>query len=436
MNISAHNLEPKHADPASHGAPASHGETVRSATPAVRLVPRISIQAFCETPDFSAIIEEASNDRRLARAHVGIQTGGIAAAVEYYTSAPTPNLVVVESSAQRTQMLVELDRLASVCDDSAKIIVVGHVNDISLYRELVNQGVNDYVVAPFTVLQIIDVIAKIYDDPSAGQVGRSIAFVGAKGGCGSSTIAHNVGWVVSEILSENAIIADLDLAFGTLGLDFNQDPPQGVADALGAIDRLDETLLDRLLAKCTDKLNLFTAPSTLDRDYNFEAQDLETVLTMVRGTVPCIILDVPHLWSDWSRETLLAADEIVITAEPDLANLRNAKNLMDFFKSKRANDPEPHLVLNRVGMPRRPEISIKDFIDALSITPTLEIPFDPRLFGTAANNGQMIGELQAKSRVAHGFQELAQVLTGRSGGKAPSKSLFAPLLEHLKSKKS
>lgn len=407
-----------------------------SSAPAVRLVPRISIQAFCETPEFSTIIEQAGNDRRMARAHIGVQTGGIAAAVEYYTNAPTPNLVIVESSAQRTHMLTELDRLAGVCDANSKIIVVGHVNDISLYRELVDQGVNDYVVAPFTVLQIIDVVAKIYADPSAGQVGRSIAFVGAKGGCGSSTVAHNVGWMVSEILSENAVIADLDLAFGTVGLDFNQDPPQGVADALSAIDRLDEVLLDRLLAKCTDKLNLFTAPSTLDRDYKFEPEDLETVLTMVRGTVPCIVLDVPHLWTDWTRATLLSADDIVITAEPDLANLRNTKNLIDFLKNHRTNDPEPHLVLNRVGMPRRPEISTKDFIEALAIKPTLEIQFDSQLFGIAANNGQMIGEMQSKGRVAQGFQTLAQELTGRSKAKTTGKSLFAPLLAHFTGKKA
>lgn len=411
------------------------GSKGANATPAVRLVPRVSIQAFCETPEFTKTIEQAGQDRRMSRTHVGVQTGGIAAAVEYYTNAPTPNLVVVESSAQRTHMLTELDRLAGVCDANTKVIVVGHVNDISLYRELVDQGVNDYVVAPFSVLQFIDVIANVYDDPSAGQVGRSIAFVGAKGGCGSSTIAHNVGWVVSEILAENAVIADLDLAFGTLGLDFNQDPPQGVADALGAIDRLDEVLLDRLLAKCTDRLNLFTAPSTIDRDYNFEVDDLEHVLTLVRGTVPCIILDVPHLWTDWAKATLLAADKIVITAEPDLANLRNTKNLVDFLKNQRPNDPEPHLVLNRVGMPRRPEISTKDFIEALAIKPSLEIPFEPQLFGTAANNGQMIGELQAKSRVAHAFQTLALELTGRSEAKVARKSILAPLLAHLMPKK-
>ena len=58
------------------------------------------------------------------------------------------------------------------------------------------------------------------------------------------------------------------------------------------------------------------------------------------------------------------------------------------------------LVLHLVGMPKRPEISVKDFCEALQLEPTLEIPFDPQLFGTAANNGQMIAELSASHRTA------------------------------------
>jgi pilus assembly protein CpaE len=72
-------------------------------------------------------------------------------------------------------------------------------------------------------------VSGLYADPSAPFVGRQIAFVGAKGGVGSSTLAHNFAWSMAERMQTATVIVDLDLPFGTAGLDFNQDPLQGVA---------------------------------------------------------------------------------------------------------------------------------------------------------------------------------------------------------------
>jgi pilus assembly protein CpaE len=401
----------------------------------IRHVPRIAIQAFCETQETANAIQNAMVDRRLARAHVAVQTGGIATAIDYYSNAPTPNLVIVETSAEGKRILAELERLAAVCDSGTKVIVIGHVNDVVLYRDLVRQGVSDYLVTPLSVLQIIDAIATIYENPQTGPVGRTVAFIGAKGGVGSSTVAHNIAWSISEILEEDVVIADLDLAFGTVGLDFNQDPPQGIADALNSPDRLDEVLLDRLLSKCTDRLNLFAAPSTLDREYDIEPNGLDQITDILRGSVPCVVLDVPHVWTGWVKRTLLAADEIVVTATPDLANLRNAKNLIDLLRNQRPNDSPPLLVLNQVGMAKRPEIGVKDFADALSLEPVLTINFDPQLFGTAANNGQMIAELQSGAKLADAFTNLAKRITGRAEVKTQRKSRLGALKLSFRRKK-
>jgi len=262
-------------------------------------------------------------------------------------------------------------------------------------------------------MQIIEAVSRLYVDPDAKPIGRTIAFMGAKGGSGSSTIAHNVGWSIASGMDEEVIIADLDLAFGTAGLDFNQDPVQGIADALTAPERLDDVLLDRLLAKCSDRLSLFAAPAVLDRDFDMTGEACETVLEVVRETVPCAIIDLPHIWSPWTKQMLLAADNIVITATPDLASLRNTKNILDVLKAARSNDTPPLVVLNQVNVPKRPEIPAKDFAAAIGIEPALIIPFNPTLFGTAANNGQMIGEIEAKGKTAENFRLLAARICGR-----------------------
>ena len=291
--------------------------------------------------------------------------------------------------------------------------MIGPTNDILLFRELMRRGVSEYLVSPVQPLQLIGAIGGLFNDPAQPFVGRTVAFVGARGGAGASAVAHNTAYAISERIGANTVIVDYDLPFGTAGLDFNQDPLNGVADALGQPDRLDATLLDRMMVRCTDKLSLFAAPATLDADWDISPDAFEEVTTRIRSTAPFVVLDLPHLWSGWMRRTLISADEVVVVATPDLASLRNAKNMIDLIKSSRPNDAPPRLVLNQVGVPGRPEIPAKDFGAALGVLPSLVIPFDAKTFGAAANNGQMILDAGAKTKSAEAFQTLAQIVSRR-----------------------
>lgn len=397
-----------------------------------RPIPRISIQAFCEHPGTAESMQSAAEDRRLAKAHVSIHMGGAQAAVSHYASSPTPNLILIESALDRHPMLLELDRLAEACDSGTKVVIIGHVNDVLLYRELLKRGVSEYLVAPVGPLQIMESISNLYNDPASDPVGNVLAFVGAKGGVGSSTICHNAAWTLSEALRTNVVIADLDLAFGTTGLDFNQDPVQGIAEALSSPERLDEVLLDRLLTKCSEHLSIFAAPVVLDRDYDISADACDLVLDVVRQNVPYVAVDLPHTWTAWTKRILLNADEVVITAAPDLANLRNAKNVIDLLKQSRSNDGPPYLVMNLVNMPKRPEITVKEFCHNLDLKPAAVIEFEPETFGQAANNGQMIEELNKKAKAVPQIRELALALAHRKEMRAPpARSPLAPLLEKL-----
>ena len=401
----------------------------------VRPVPRISIACFCELAETAETIEIAAEDRRLSKAHVSIEKGGAEAAVAHYQDTPTPNLIIVESGLARDELLFQLDALAECCDATTKVLVIGWVNDVLLYRSLIRRGVSDYLVTPLSPLQLMEAISGLYNDPEADPVGNTIAFIGAKGGVGSSTICHNVAWTMSELVRSDVVIADFDLAFGTTGLDFNLDPVQGIAEALQSPERFDDQLLDRLLTKCTDHLSIFAAPAVLDRDYDISPDGCDTVLDVVRQNVPYVMIDLPNAWSDWSKRLLTQADEVVITAAPDLANLRNAKNLIDLLTASRSNDDPPHLVLNTVNMPKRPEIGIKEFCQSLDLDPIATIDFDAQSFGQAANNGEMIEQTNKKAKAIAAFHALAAAIMHRpqNATSQPAKaSALGPWLAKLK----
>jgi len=394
-------------------------------------VPRVSVQAFCETVEAAAAIQAAGEDRRMAKAHLRIQMGGLKAAIEAYQNAPTPNVILLETESRGDDILSSLDQLAEFCDAGTRVVIVGRMNDVALYRELVRRGVSDYLISPIGAVQVVRSLSGLFSSPDAKPVGRVVAVVGAKGGVGASTVTHNIAFSVARDLMLDAVVTDLDLAFGTAGLDFNQDPPQGIAEAVFSPDRIDTAFVDRLLAKCTDHLSLLAAPATLDRVYDFGADAFESIFDSLRATVPCVVLDVPHQWTGWTKQTLISADDILIVAAPDLANLRNTKNLYDLLKAARPNDSRPLYCLNQVGVPKRPEIKAADFAKALEADPVAIIPFEPQVFGAAANNGQMIAEMSANHRSAEMFRQMAQRLTGRSEPKKQRAGIIPPLIGKL-----
>lgn len=396
----------------------------------VALVPRINIHMFCDNQQTAETMQHAAADRRMSRAHTTIQLGGIMAAAQVYQNQATPNVLLVESHGSREVILSELAELASVCQPDSKVIVIGHLNDVVLYRELIRQGVSEYLVAPLHQLQVIETISNLYHDPKSSPLGRVISFVGAKGGVGSSTIAHNFAWQMSKRYATETVITDLDLAFGTAGLNFNQDVSNGIIDALGQPDRVDATLLERLLTKLGDKLSLLSGPGGVDRDFNIEAHAVETILTAMRGNVPCIVVDVPNMWAPWIKYTLISSDQVVVTATPELASLRNTKNIVDMLKQARPNDTPPKLVLNQVGVAKRPEIPAADFGKAVGIDVSCIIPFDAQTFGTAQSNGQMIFEVSAKSKAAEAMSAFTQSLAGTDKPAKASK-FSLPLLDKL-----
>lgn len=395
--------------------------------------PRISVQSFCESEATATVARAAAEDRRLAKAHLSVHMGGIAAAIDAYHKAPTPNVIILETDGQ-SDILAGLDELATVCDPGTRVVVIGRANDTAPYRELVRRGVNDYVIGPVEAIDLVRSICSLFSVSEAITAGRVIAVVGAKGGVGASTISHNIAWTIARDLAMDSVVIDLDLAFGTAGLNYNQDPVQGIANAVFSPERLDTAVVDRLLAKCTDRLSLLAAPASLERVYDFGAEAFDSIFDTLRMTMPCIVLDVPHQWSGWTKRALIGADDILVVAEPDLANLRNAKNMLAMLKSSRPNDRVPLYCLNQVGMPKRPEINARNFAKAVESQPIASIPFDSKLFGTAANNGQMIAETSRNHRTAKTMLQIARRLTGRGEVKKPRRSLLAPIIKKLQAR--
>ncbi len=382
---------------------------------------KIGIDAFLLGDENRQAMAAAADDRRLARARVHSHDGGVPAAVTHYQDRETPALLLVEVSRHGQEILEELAPLAEVTDPATHVVVVGTDNDIALYRTLLAQGLAEYMVGPVSARDILDLVERLFADPSSISRARTIATMGARGGAGASTVAHNLAWSLARNCEEDVAVIDLDIVFGTLGLAFNVEPKQTALDVLSQANRLDPESLERFMVRHGDNLLLLPAPATLNNPASVDTGAFDTVLDLVGRITGFVVLDLPRVWSNWLLHALLSVDEGVIVAQPDLANLRDAKALVDLLTPKRAGDVPLRLALNHIDRHRRSQLNIKDFQDTLDIAPTVTLPYDGQVFGEALNNGQMIGETGKAGRVQESFDTLAETVSGRQRGSTPGR---------------
>jgi pilus assembly protein CpaE len=383
---------------------------------AVRLPP-IAVHAFAQTPQTRVAFEQAFADRRMIRTRHVLAAGGFAEATQRYRAEPSPDLIVLESADDREALFAQLDALADVCDPGTKVVLVGAANDIGLFRDLLTRGVSDYLPSPTSPLAVVGAIARLYRAGEAVRLGRTVTCIGSKGGVGASTVAQNLAASLSRIGDGEVILADLDVAFGSVGIDFNLERSQGVAQALQDASRLDGALLERLLEKAGERLRVLAAPADLESESDLNGDALDKLFELARADASYVVFDVPHVWNPWVRRALLTTDEVVVCATPDLVSLRNAKNLIDTLRQIRKNDAPPRLVLNQIGVPKRIEIAPAKFASAVGLEPVCTLSFDPASFSKAASTGRMVADVFPRSAAARSFDQLARAL----GGRRPSK---------------
>lgn len=374
---------------------------------------RVSIQAFYKTEATAEALRRLQGDRRLLRAEIDIQPGGIQNAASVLSNTKSADFLFVETEETGPEFLALLDSLAEVCDPDTKVVLLGVQNDIHLYRQLLDMGIQEYLPCPVETEELLEIMDRLTSTEAPAR-SRVLAFVGARGGVGSSSIAVNTAFCLSQKFSEDVVLLDLDFAFGTAALSLNMLPNQNIAEAFLQSNRLDEVMLERFLTHYDERLSIIAAPAQLDASFQLDLDAFESLMGILGRRTSFVVLDIPHQWTPAIHDILVGANEVVITANCDLPSLHMTKNYFEQLSAKRGVGSPIRLVINNHGASRKTELSPKDFEKAVSVKPSALIPSSPMLFGTSMNNGELIAQLDRKSEAAIQFDHLATVLSGRS----------------------
>jgi pilus assembly protein CpaE len=386
------------------------------------VIHRFSIEAFPLSRETEAALEGLRAEREFSKVKLAILFGGLPRAVKHYADNPSPRVIIVEDPSGIDQLLKNLEQMAEVVEPGRKVIVIGSINDVQVYRRLVSQGVAEYLVGPVSTQEIVEAVVESIRDPLQKEQGRLISFIGARGGVGSTTVAANTAWTLADTTKDETILVDLDLNFGTAALSLNLDPKQAAGDVLIDTERLDATLVERFLMEHDEHLSVISTQGTLKEVYRPTTESVER------------LIDLARQWTDWASNLLILSDEVVITAAPDLSNLRDAKMLVDWMRSRRGEQANVRLVLNKLDAGKKTQLSIKDFQESLRLVPIGVLSWEPQIFGQLANNGQVFGEGARSHKAAATFRQIATSLGAKQSNAARSAGGENSLLGWLKKK--
>ncbi len=383
--------------------------STRAGAPAGTLLPRIKVDMFAESDSVRDSLDRAAADRRAVRTEFTLLEGSFAAAAERYRDAPSPDLIVVEQQGWVEDLDARIEALAEVCQQRTRLLVIGDRNDVVLYRHLLRAGVSDYLFQPVAPLVFLDAVQSIFDaEGEGGELGRAIAFVGARGGAGASTLAHNVAAAFGRDFELTTLLIDADLGFGTAALQFDVNPPGGLGEALTEGDDLTREVLEPLVHWRDKRMGLLVAPDRERHPAPPEPHAMRQVVDQARRLARIVVLDLPHGWAPWTMEALAAADRVVLVATPDLPSLRNARTLTGALAGLRPNDEPPLLVLNRVVA--KPLVPPEEFAKVLDCEVAARIPVEAAAAG-AEMSGTLLADAVPRSEAVLAIMRLAEGLS-------------------------
>ena len=345
------------------------------------LLPAATVAVYSRDHETLEAARNLINDWRFARVQIQVEEGDVTTATNAYKEINSADVVIVQTDTIEETFVKKLEDLGSQCSEGTSAIVVGPVNDVYLYRRMIDMGISDYLVRPVKTEIFADVIAKSLIDKLGVTGSRLIAFVGAKGGVGASTLAQATAWGVSDILGQKTMLIDGAGGWSTTGVGMGFEPSTTLAEAARAAANKDEDSIKRMLFRASDKLSVLASGGDVMLEAPLQPEQLEELLNMLMVTYPVIIADLSHASENMVNAVISKASQIIVVSTPTLTSLRLARSLIQEIKEHRGGDDKGiEMIVNMQGMAAKNEVPKKDIEQAMEFKVSTMLPFDPGVF--------------------------------------------------------
>ena len=369
---------------------------------------RAPFMAFCTDADSLQVLRQYAESNKWSANC--IQQGNAETAASTLKNQPTPLVLLVEiPSAQEAPAM--LDKLADVCDPSVKVIVSGKINEYSFYTWLLDIGIANYLLQPFSLPSLQALHTKISQPVSATvasdvkKEGQVISVIGTRGGVGSTTIAVNLSWILSHHHMQHVALLDLDPQIGTVAMALDLEPGRGLRDALEKPDRVDSLFMERVMVRYDDHLSILSAEEPLEEMIITNEAAAEAILRETKKKYSHVVIDVPRQMTAFTRHALKISDHVIVITETTVPGLRDALRLSDYCREV-LKIKTPIFVANREGVAGKYHMSKAEFEKGLSQPLSHTIPFVLEAYAST-NTGEVLVESHKNSSVIKVVHQMA-----------------------------
>lgn len=371
----------------------------------------------------------------LGLAKLVVESGDVTQAASYLKEHPSPEILLVEVGSVEAAP-AQLDALADVVNPTTKVIVTGNSDSYRFYHWLMELGIHEYVLQPFTPEQLQRAIQKGAVKKEQGAQARGpnmhklIGVMGARGGVGTSTIATNLAALIAREQQQPTALIDLDFYFGSIALGFDLEPVRGMRDALEKPDRVDAMFLERVMVKPFQPLSILAAEEPLHDTIHAQPNAGEMIFGALKEKFAVIVVDIPRQINPLTRYALAHADQMLLVTEPQLVDFRDALRIKDYL-TEQLKRPAPFVVMNRVGLAGKEELPMSEFKKHYGAAAGIKIPYMPEAF-TASTQGELLIDYPKLKGALAPLHKLAAQIAGAETDadavekeKKPSASLLA-----------
>ncbi len=357
------------------------------------LLPTAGVGIISKDPETLGTAQQLLEDWRFARVTVDIEEGDVETAIEKYAQYASPELLIVQTEDIDDAFLGRLEELAGHCSEGTSAVVLGPVNDVYLYRNLIEMGVSDYLVRPIQLNVLSEVVAKTLISQLGVSGSRLITFMGAKGGVGTSSIIQAAAWGVSEILNKKACLIDASGGWSSLSVGMSFDPAGTLREISRAVEKDDEDSMNRMFFEASDNLTVMSGGGDAMLDTTITSDQYEKFLDMLMVKSPIVMVDVSGAEPELKKLLVSRSNQIVLVTTPTVTSLRFARTLIKEISDLRGGDAdEVSMLVNKQGMAKQFEVSPSDIQEAIDMAPAGYVPHMPELFMGHESNARHILE--------------------------------------------
>lgn len=341
-----------------------------------------------------------------------VERGGVDDAIEWLKKSPrSPQRLLVDISGS-SGPLDELDRLANACEPSVQVFVVGDRNDVGLYRNLLQRGVQDYLVKPLGAELLRRALAETDDSPvRQRRLGKIIAVAGTRGGVGTTSVAVNLARKLAAGGSHRRVVyIDLDIYGGVGSSMLGLAGGNALLELLNNVGRLDPQYLERTLTTVDNRLYALGTELDYTESYTIANGLLGELLGVLSQHYHYVVLDVPQRGGALASEVFLHANLACVIAEASIYSARTLTRLVRHIEAH----PNPATVYSIINQPQphnHNKVNISDFIKTVDVPISVQIGYDAQTLSLAENLTESLAE---RSEFAKGIEQLANMLTGET----------------------